>query len=200
MNEKIIEEPSFEPEEGSEKLEQPDAEIQAGSMYGKFKDAKTLLDAYNSLQAEFTRKSQKLAEFQRKQQEFALFQNLEEKKNFSDKGETDCGEYKKEAAEADKFLGKIGSLPKINQTPFEEKLVAENELAEEINSQEFFDKYIAKNEEIKSKILEEYLSKLNNLKAAPKIISGSAKSVHFAPNNTPKSFKEAGEIFSKMLN
>ena len=34
-----------------------------GSIFGKFKDAKTLLDAYNSLQAEFTRKCQKLADF-----------------------------------------------------------------------------------------------------------------------------------------
>ncbi|MBQ7579062.1 MAG: hypothetical protein IJT25_00825, partial [Clostridia bacterium] len=31
------------------------------SPYGKFKDAKSLLSAYNSLEAEFTRKSQKLA-------------------------------------------------------------------------------------------------------------------------------------------
>ena len=33
-----------------------------GSIYGKFKDATSLLNAYNSLQKEFTRKSQKLAE------------------------------------------------------------------------------------------------------------------------------------------
>ena len=33
---------------------------------GKFKDVNALLSAYNSLQAEFTRKSQKLAEFQKK--------------------------------------------------------------------------------------------------------------------------------------
>ena len=32
---------------------------------GKFKDVQSLFDAYNSLQAEFTRKSQKLADFQK---------------------------------------------------------------------------------------------------------------------------------------
>ena len=35
------------------------------SIYGKFKDAETLLEAYNSLEAEFTRKSQKLADIQK---------------------------------------------------------------------------------------------------------------------------------------
>lgn len=34
----------------------------SGSTFGKFKDATSLLSAYNSLEAEFTRKSQKLAE------------------------------------------------------------------------------------------------------------------------------------------
>ena len=38
----------------------------AGSTLGKFKDATSLLSAYDSLQAEFTRKSQKLAETQKK--------------------------------------------------------------------------------------------------------------------------------------
>ena len=36
-----------------------------GSIFGKFKDAKTLLDAYNSLQSEFTRKCQKLSQLQK---------------------------------------------------------------------------------------------------------------------------------------
>ena len=37
-----------------------------GSTFGKFKDATSLLAAYDSLQAEFTRKSQKLSEIQKK--------------------------------------------------------------------------------------------------------------------------------------
>lgn len=52
-----------------EKIEQPDDKLNGaqlnledGSMLGKFKDATSLLNAYNNLQAEFTRKSQKLAE------------------------------------------------------------------------------------------------------------------------------------------
>ncbi len=56
-----------------EEIEQPKAEIGGaqpdlpeGSIMGKFKDATSLSKAYANLQAEFTRKSQKLAELERK--------------------------------------------------------------------------------------------------------------------------------------
>ena len=39
---------------------------QEGSIFGKFKDTASLLNAYNSLQREFTKKSQKLAEMSKK--------------------------------------------------------------------------------------------------------------------------------------
>lgn len=54
------------------KIEQPETdsnsaqfEEESGSIFGKFKDATSLLSAYNSLQAEFTRKSQELANLKR---------------------------------------------------------------------------------------------------------------------------------------
>ena len=68
MEENIIEQLNTEPE--TEKFQSENSE---GSIYGKFKDAQTLLDAYNSLQAEFTRKSQKLAEIQKQIEENAVF-------------------------------------------------------------------------------------------------------------------------------
>ena len=55
-----------------ENIEQPTTETsgaqlgsEEGSMLGKFKDATSLLNAYMSLQAEFTRKSQKLKELEK---------------------------------------------------------------------------------------------------------------------------------------
>lgn len=53
-------------------IEQPEQELggaqpdeNSGSMFGKFKDATSLLSAYNNLQAEFTRKSQELAQLKK---------------------------------------------------------------------------------------------------------------------------------------
>ena len=65
MNENTLEQPEIEPE-NNQLNDSTSSENHDGSMIGKFKDAKTLLEAYNNLQAEFTRKSQKLAEFQYK--------------------------------------------------------------------------------------------------------------------------------------
>lgn len=43
-----------------------------GSIFGKFKDAETLLNAYNSLEKEFTRKSQQLAKLKEQTSNLAL--------------------------------------------------------------------------------------------------------------------------------
>ena len=58
-----------------EMVEQPDKdsngaqfEDDAGSMFGKFKDATSLLSAYNNIQAEFTRKSQELSQLKKEKQ------------------------------------------------------------------------------------------------------------------------------------
>lgn len=199
MEEKIIEEPILEPEAVSNEIEKTDAKNLGGSIYGKFKDAKTLLDAYNSLQGEFTRKSQKLAEMQKKIEENAFFtsqnENLEDVLN----GQTDSEQYKKEIEEMLAKNENISNLPNKYRVAFEMVKTAKDKLATDLNSPEFYDKYISKNENIKTKIIGEYLSSLNNIKVAPKMISGNSASVHFAPVDKPKTVKEAGEIFSKML-
>ena len=45
-----------------------------GSPLGKFKDSESLLNAYNELQSEFTRKCQKLSEAEKKLQESSIDQ------------------------------------------------------------------------------------------------------------------------------
>ena len=203
MEEKNIEQPNFESVEDSinqtDAIEKTETENQEGSIYGKFKDAKNLLDAYNSLQGEFTRKSQKLAEFQKKIDEFAVFEAKEENLNEILDGLADVDEYKKEIEEILAKNENISGLPNKYRVAFEVSKLAKEKLAENLNSQNFYDKYISKNEQIKSKVIDEYLSKLNNISSAPKIISGNSTSVHLSPLEKPKTMKEAGEIFSKML-
>ncbi len=64
-----------------------------GSPFGKFKDSTSLLSAYNSLQAEFTRKSQRLAELEKS---FALSQ-----KHTALQPETNASENKAEINESE---------------------------------------------------------------------------------------------------
>ena len=198
MEDLVIEQPNFEPENIIDS-ENNEAETQNGSIFGKFKNANNLLSAYNSLQAEFTRKSQKLSEFQKKLDDFANFKQYENIDDFIN-DTTDSDKYKKEITEILVNDNEINSLPNKYQVAFKIIKESNNKLAENLNNQEFLDKYIYSNESIKNKIIEDYLSKLNNVSTTPKIVSGVNSNIHFSPNpNSPKTIKEAGEILSKML-
>lgn len=191
MEEKLLEQPNLET--------QKEAENQEGSMFGKFKDAKSLLDAYNSLEAEFTRKSQKLAEFQKENKENAVFEKEETLDNVL-KEEKDMDKYKKEITEMLANNSEISSLPNKYRIAFNIIKEAENKSAKILDSQEFVDECAKTNNKIYQAFVNKYLSTLNNIPTSPKVMSGSSTSIYFSPNtNRPKTIREAGEIFSKML-
>lgn len=191
MENEQLEQLQTEPENQSENSE--------GSTFGKFKDAQSLLDAYNSLQAEFTRKSQKLAEFQKKLEENALLSNNDSIENIlSDL--TDSDKYKKEITEIIDNDNEISNLPNKNHVAFKIIKEAERKTAETLNNQEYIDKYIESNEQLKGKIISEYLSSLNEIPSAPKVISGNSSNIYVSPSiNIPKTLKDAGDILTKML-
>lgn len=191
MENEIIEQLEAEPEQASVNSE--------GSMYGKFKDAQSLLDAYNSLQAEFTRKSQKLAEFQKKEEENAFFSNNDSLEEIL-KDATDKEKYKKEVTEILENNNDLSNLPNKNQIALKIIKEAERKTANSLNDQNFIDKYIESNEGIKEKIISNYLSSLNNIPTAPKVISGNSSNIYFSPSlELPKTLKDAGDILTKML-
>ena len=199
MNEIELEQPNLEPD-NNQNNDLTYSENQDGSMIGKFKDAKTLLDAYNSLQAEFTRKSQKLAEFQKEYEENANFKTYNNLDEFIS-NTSDSDKYKDKIMEILVKDNELNNLPNKYQVAYKVVKQSESNLAESLNSQDFLDKYILNNESIKTQIINNYLSTLNNISPAPKVISGNSTNIHFSPNvNKPKTLKEAGEIFSKMLN
>ena len=195
MENNELEQPNLEPEN----YENTPSENQDGSNYGKFKDAKTLLDAYNSLQAEFTRKSQKLAEIQKEKEKNAVFE-IQDNLDKILKDTTDSDKYKKEITEILSNNSELNNLPNKYQVAF--NIVKNNEckFAEQLNNPEILSKYIEDNQELKNSIISKYLSNLNNISTAPKIISGNASNIHFSQTNKPpKTLKDAGEIFFKML-
>lgn len=185
-----IEQPGFETE--------TQAENHNGSSLGKFKDVQTLLNAYNSLQAEFTRKSQKLAELQKENNKSALFSYNDSIENIL-KDETDNDKYKKEITEILEGNEVLNNLPNKNQVAFKIIKETEKNIENKINSQEFIDKCISENNGLYNAVVSNYLSKLNNIPATNNSMPTSG-SIYFSPNhNKPTTIKEAGEIFSKML-
>ena len=191
MENEIIEQLETEPENTSENSD--------SSILGRFKDAKTLLEAYNNLQAEFTRKSQRLADIQKNLNENALSSNNDSLENILNDS-TDPDKYKKEIAEILNNDTDISNLPNRNQVAFKIIKETERRIAETLNNQEYMDKYIETNQSIKDRIITNYLSTLSDAQHAPKVISGNASNIYFSPSiSSPKTLKEAGDIFSKML-
>lgn len=187
----------------NETLEQLDAEPEKSensksSTYGKFKDAETLFEAYNSLQAEFTRKSQKLAEIQKKLEENAFFSQEDKIENYLSEP-TDLEKYKKEVTEILENNKELSNLPNKNYVALKIIKEAERKTANTLNDPNYIDKLLT-NDSIKERIISNYLSKSNENQSAPKVISGNSSNIYISPSlNLPKTLKDAGEILTKML-
>ena len=144
-----------------ENLEQP-IENNLGSKedIGKFKDTESLLKAYNNLQAEFTKKSQRLAELET--------ENEQKQKEKVRQAEID--------KQVDEFAAKFDIVKPFSSALKETltnttdadlaeesvKMIAKNyKRAEDYaTDEEFLTNYIFSNAEIKDKIIKDYLSKV----------------------------------------
>lgn len=165
---------------------------------GKFKDAESLLKAYNSLQAEFTKKSQRLSELESEMkplarldminttideifQEYSITKPLKEK--LRDNLVNIDGEVSKQLAE---------------QTLL--KLLADNYVTpqELVKDKEFLSNHIFNNNEIKDAIVKDYLEKLKSVPNI-KVATNFNSSVIATPPNKVKTIKEAGSIARSII-
>lgn len=186
-------------------------EMHEGSPLGKFKDSSKLLDAYNELQSEFTRKCQKLSETEKKlqelssveeasniqneKQEFAWNKNVREflqsHKNASDLVEEITNEIINDVALRDMDDG----LEKAYARVIEKKYLPQSELAKD---QDFLDKYIYSNDEIKNKIIKEYISTLQS-NQSPLPFSRDGYSRGIASTNKIESLEDARKYVENMF-
>lgn len=155
-----------------------------GSPLGKFKNSEKLLDAYNELQSEFTRKCQKLSETEKKLQDFTLEnastkesqkEEFAWKKNISEFLQS----HKNASALMDDITNEIindeslkdseDGLEKAYNRVIEKKYVPYDELIKDVD---FLNKYIYSNENIKNNIIKEYVSTLQK-NQNPLVVSNS---------------------------
>jgi len=199
----------------NEKIEKEENNsIDGDSQFGKFKDAKSLLDAYNSLQAEFTRKSQKLSKL------------LSEKETIEDRAPEKPAEIIPQFKKGD-WKVKVSSF--LEKTPDAKqhakqmaKILMENKELASIDgcleiaykmakseaikepaslaaSEEFLKEYIVNNSRAKELIISDYINSLNDFSSAPKLISGQAKSINAPTKNKVGSLEKAKEITLKLF-
>ena len=233
------EQPTMEPANALDKVNENRAVSDVGSQdLGKFKSPQALLDAYNNLQAEFTRKSQLLKSIQKdkidsdktqnqensiKNQENSI-KNHENLQKFEEMEETienqdisqsceqigDDQDYEEkfsqfllERPEAEKYADEIKSYleSNLNNDPFENALA--NVILSHIKTKKIgdpiIDEYVLSNEQVKNKIIENYLSELANQKPPVVMSSQGGERVSGVLPDRPKTLAEAKKIVNNMF-
>ena len=161
---------------------------------GKFKDSEALLEAYNNLQSEFTKKCQTLADLKKKGEENVHFDNLNQKmQNF-------FGAHPEAADFKEAILNQVSDDKLLqDDNPFERafgKIAIQNFKTPNnlVQDESFLEQFVFKNDQIKERILNDYFSQVN-FASSPKLISshaGSAPSI--TPKSLPKNIVEAGKM------
>lgn len=162
--------------------------------FGKFRNAEELLKAYNSLESEFTKRSQKLRE---------LEQDKPAKTNWESKVANLFERYPKANGYTEEIIKEIAD----NKTLLNEESCLENALISVLSKKIVSKEEQAKDQEIvnmvldcqenKEKIIASYLDTIRNEKV-PKTFPKAGGVIPVTPNK-PTSLSEAGRIAQKYL-
>ena len=139
--------------------------------YGKFSDAESLLNAYNSLQAEFTRRCQRVKELERELNAVKTNQSVLAPASLEETNENQGDQLDISAVSNQK----------------------ETEFTGEQNPN-----FNAFNEDFKRKIIREYLNEIKRSKPEIQLTSGNGTAI-VAPPSKPKNLFEAGELAKQIL-
>lgn len=191
-----------------EKLEQDFGTLEnEGSTIGKFKNAQELLKAYQNLEQEFTKKSQRLKELEKTKEEYAdntdvpayesqdWFKTVEQfyLDNPKAKG------FEKEIAQlilSDKQIAQSKCpLDLAWQTLASKNYKTEEEIA---GDNEFLMKYVLNNPLVQESVLKTYLEKMQ--KAPVLIASSKGKQINITKKNVPKTLEQAKTEVEKLFN
>jgi len=184
----------------------------ANGSLGKFKDTESMLNAYNNLQAEFTKKCQKLSDVTKELQEIqkTLEQNkkedmpLYEKENWQKAVESfllkngKAQKYSKEISDEilqDPDLAKSpNALPLAWERVMNKNFYSPEMLAED---KDFINEKILSKSEVKKQVLEEYFKQLQNTENPPVIArAGNTLKVTTV---VPKSMSEAKAMVEELF-
>ncbi len=176
-----------------------EAEINDGGMqsaYGKFKDLETLLRAYDSLEAEFTRRSQRLKELEREaerteQRETAQKSSQGEKEYDL---ETFMERFPRAKTYYEKFTAADGGDAERTYIGILEKEISEKE--SKLNDKAFLLSAASEDPTVSGEIVNAYLKKLINSK--PQTLFGGGNAL-VAPPRRPNSLSEASLMAENYL-
>ena len=203
--EQIREQPEMEPANVLNVTNDVSAESESGSQidtfegsFGKFKSAEALYEAYKNLQAEFTRKCQKLSEFEKEK----TTENKPSKEEIDDGLSKFLLENTDAQTYSDELKDKVSEG--VKNSPFENAWanIVKDTFASK-NNQKYespiFKKYVFEDEELKNKVIEIYIKELNANKPPILLSSDSGQQAGKVEPAVPKSLKEAKKLMEDMF-
>ena len=181
-------------------LGQSEEKFELGSN-SKFKTVDDLNNAYNNLQAEFTKKCQCLKELERSMENnniprYKLDSWSKELSDFFEKypgAQEHSNEIARTLLENEDLAKKSDCLTIVWANILNKLYRKEEDLAIDSN---FLEKYIYSNENIKDEIIKKYLSSID---AAPTLINDSKGAYNIAPKSKPKNMSDAYSIVSELF-
>ena len=165
---------------------------------GKFKDAESLLKAYNSLQTEFTKKSQRLSELENSKTEFTreekinkAIKELEQSYNIARNFTQDIKQAVKDVDSADYSQVVREELIKN----LEKNYKSANQYIED---EQFLKDYVYNNKAVRENIIRDYLANLTSTSPV-RVVSNISGSIPVSPPNMPTTIKEAGRLAKNII-
>lgn len=193
------------------KIEEGTPSSDSGSQYGKFKDAESLLTAYNNLQAEFTRKCQKLSELEKQEQEVPKLQEENKMPIFeSEDWQTKVTTFLEQNKDAKKYANEISNYI-INNPELQNdknaldlawaKVVSQKYKSPEsiVSDDKFVDDFVISNEQIKQKIISQYIQDLEKNKLPPFVTQKQGGNVTFQTEKKATTLDEAKKLVEAIL-
>ena len=180
-------------------IEEPVSQNLKGSVdLGKFKDAESLLKAYNPLQTEFTKKSQRLSELENSNTEFSreekinqAIKELEQNHNIAQQFSQDIKSAVKDIDTAD--------YKQIVQEELLKNLEKNYKTANDYMADEqFLHDYVYTNQAIRDNIIRDYLANLTNTSPV-RVVSKISSSIPVSPPSTPATIQDAGKLAKNII-
>lgn len=185
---------------------------QTGSLLNKFKNAEELSKAYVNLEKEFTKKCQIIKDLEQKQSCDNTNQNLDDlvPQYKLDNWQNLVNEFFQQNPTAKQFIDEISnvlledeniskSANSLEQAFNKVKLNNFRTNQQLMEDENFITNFVLTNQNVKDRIITEYLSQIVANKNVPLMESSSGGNVMVSPKQKPKNLKEAGAYMLSLI-
>jgi len=209
MNKDILEQPQMATpcDQGADAQQDlgHDSEQLGSNNLGKFKDAESLLKAYNNLQSEFTKKCQTLSQLSKELEDNKLNSSLPTKLDQIDSALDEFLSAHQNLLDAKQDIKELISLEDkpidelINSAVFKFVLDKYKNPMDLSSDKDFLKNYIYSNKDIQHDMVQQYFDNINIDKAPQVIANHKGSSSIVTPKTKPKDLKEAGYLVREMF-